>query len=113
MGGTPYSERIIEDVDRALEALEIVFCGNGASVEGISDRNGHRRKEVGEGKSVSWGGARTKGEGHECELTKKIFFHNDLLHFCLKKKRKITEFLPDTTVFMIKKLELRNNEIKR
>ena len=45
MGGTDSSSRIIEDGDRALEALLIVFCTNGAAVEGIMDRNGHRRKE--------------------------------------------------------------------
>ena len=47
--GTPSSARIIEDVDLALKALEIVYRANGASVEGLSDRNGHRRKVVGEG----------------------------------------------------------------
>ena len=67
--------------------------------EGLADSNGHRRKVVGEGKSFSWGGARTKGKGRECELTKKMFFHSDLLKLCLKKKRKINEFFPDTTVF--------------
>ena len=68
---------------------------------------------VGEGKSVSWGGARTKGKGRECELTKNMFLHSDLLKLCLKKKRKINEFFPDTTVFTIRKLALRTNEIKR
>ena len=34
---------------------------------------------VGEVKSVSWGGARTKGEVHTRELTNKIFLHSDLL----------------------------------
>ena len=63
------------------------------------DRNGHRNKEVGKGESVSWGGAQTKGEGHECELTKNMFFHSDLLNLCPKKKRKITEFFPDSTIF--------------
>ena len=46
-----------------LKALEIVYRSNGAAVEGIVDRNGNRRKEVGEGESFSWGGARSKGEG--------------------------------------------------
>ena len=69
--GTPSLARIIEDVDLALKALESVYLANGASVEGLVDRNGHTRKVVGEGKSVSWGGARTKGKGRECELTKK------------------------------------------
>ena len=97
--GTPYSVRIIEDVDLALKALEIVYRVNGAEVMGIADRNGHRCNEVGEGESVSWGGARTKGEGRKCELTKNMFFHSDLLKLCHKEKRKLTEFFPDTTVF--------------
>ena len=89
--GTPSSTRIIQDVDLALKALEIVYLANGAAVEGLADRNGHRRKVVGEGKSVSWGGAQTKGKGRECELTKNMFLHSDLLKSCLKKKRKINE----------------------
>ena len=47
--GTLSSARIIEDVDLALEVLEIVYRANGAAVEGLADRNGHRRKVVGEG----------------------------------------------------------------
>ena len=39
--GTPSSARIIEDVDLALKALEIFYLANGASVEGLADRNGH------------------------------------------------------------------------
>ena len=71
--GTPSSARIIEDVDLELKALEIVYRANGAAIEGIADRNVHRSKEVGDGKSVSWGCAQTKGEGRECELTKICF----------------------------------------
>ena len=97
--GTPSSVQIIEDVDLALKALEIVYLESGASVEGLADRNGHRRKVEGEGKSVSWGGARTKGKGHECERTNKMFLHSYLLKLCLKEKRKIKEFFPDTTIF--------------
>ena len=97
--GTPSSVRIIQDVDMALKALEIVHHANGAAVEGLAGRNGHRRKVVGEGKSVSWGGARTKGKGRECELTKNMFLQSDLLKLCLKKKHNISEFFPDTTVF--------------
>ena len=59
--GTPSSVRITEYVDMALKASEIVYRANGDAVEGIADRNGHRRKEAGEGKSVSWVVARTKG----------------------------------------------------
>ena len=59
---TPSSVRIIEDVYLMSKALEIVYWENGAAVEGLADRNGHKKKEVGKGKSVSWGGARTKGE---------------------------------------------------
>ena len=56
MGGIPSSSIIIEDADRALEALDIFFFANGAAVEGLADINRHRRKEVGEGKIVRWGG---------------------------------------------------------
>ena len=56
--GTPSSFRIIEDVDLVLKALEIVYRANCAAVEGLADRNGHRKKEVGKGKSVSCRGAR-------------------------------------------------------
>ena len=45
--GIPSSVRIIEDVYLALKALEIVYRTNGASVEGLADRNGHINKEVG------------------------------------------------------------------
>ena len=97
--GTPSSARIIQDVDLVLRALEIVYRENGAAVEGLPDRNGHRRKVVGKGESVRCGGARTKGEGCECELAKNMLFHSDLLKLCLMKRRKISEFFPDTTVF--------------
>ena len=100
MGGTPSSARMIKDFDLALKSLEIVYHENGSAVEGLAVRNWHRTKEVGEGKHVSWGGTRTKGKGRECELTKNTFFCNDLLQLSLKKKRKITEFFPDTTVFL-------------
>ena len=49
----PSLVRIIQDVDLALKALEIVYRENGAAVEGLADRNGNRRKLVGEGKSIS------------------------------------------------------------
>ena len=45
--GTSSSARIIQDVDLALKALEIVYLANGAAVEGLADRNGHRRKVLG------------------------------------------------------------------
>ena len=40
--GTPSSARIIQDVDMALKALEIVYCANGDSFEELDDSNGHR-----------------------------------------------------------------------
>ena len=61
--GTPFLARIIQDVDLALKALEVVYRANGAAVEGLAEMNGHRQKVVGERKSVSWGGSRTKGKG--------------------------------------------------
>ena len=51
------------------------------------------------GKSVRCGVARTKGEGRECELAKNMLFHSDLFKLCLMKRRKISDFFPDTTVF--------------
>ena len=50
--GTPSSARIIKDVDLVLEVLEIVDHTNGAAVEGLANRNGHRGKVLGEEKSV-------------------------------------------------------------
>ena len=104
--GTPSSVRIIEDVDLALKALKIVYHKNCDAVEGVAYINGHRKKQVGKGESVSWVGARTRGEGCECELIKKIFFQSDFFQLCLKKKWKITEFFPDTTVFYDLKITL-------
>ena len=78
-----------------MKTLEIVYLANGAAVEGLVDRNGHRRKVVGEGENVSWVGARTKGKGRECELTKKIFLHSAMLKLCLKEKHNICEFFPE------------------
>ena len=97
--GTPSLARIVQDVDLALKVLEIFYRANGDSVEGLADRNGHRRKLVCEGESISWGGARNKGKGCECELTKKMFLHSDMLKLCLEKKHNISELFPDTTVF--------------
>ena len=107
--GTPSLARILQDVDLALKALEIVYCANGDAVEGLADRNGHRREVVGGVKSVSWRGAPNKGKGRKCELTKKMFLHSDMLKFCLKKKRKISEIFPDTSFFMIIKITLQTN----
>ena len=59
--GTPSLARIIQDVDLAWKALEIVYRGNGAAVEGIADRNGHRKKEVAKGKV-------SVGEVHEPKM---------------------------------------------
>ena len=84
--GTPSSARIIQDFDPALKVLEIFYRVNGAAVKGLAGSNGHRRKVVGEGESVSWGGARIKGKERECEITKNIFLHSDLLKLCTKKK---------------------------
>ena len=59
---------------------------------------------VGEEKSVSWGGARTKCEVHKRELTNKMFLHSDFLTL-------LTSSL--TQLFLtIRKLALRTNDIK-
>ena len=45
--GTPSSVRVIQNVDLALKALGIFYHANGAAVEGLEDKNGHMKKEVG------------------------------------------------------------------
>ena len=82
-----------------LEALDIVYHAHGMNVEGLADWNGKIRPVVGDGKSGRWGGARSKGEGRECVLDRKMLLHSDILNLCLKQKRNITEFFPDTIVF--------------
>ena len=51
------------------QALKIFYHAYPGAVEGV----------VGEVKSISWGGARTKGEVHKRKLTNKMFLHSDLL----------------------------------
>ena len=51
------------------QALEIVYSTHARAVEGA----------VGEGESVSWGGAQTKCEVPKRELSNKMFLHSDLL----------------------------------
>ena len=109
---TPSSARIIQDVNLALKALEIVYPANGDVVEELAGRNGHIRKVVGEGKSVSWGGAQTKGKGRECELTKNIFLHSDLLKLCLKKNTTSLSSSLTSIFFTLRKIALRTNKIK-
>ena len=110
--GAPSLARIIQDVDIALKTLEIVNHANGASVEGLADRIGHRRKVLGEGKSVSWGCPRTKGKGRECELTKEMFLHSDLLKLCMKKNTTSLIFSLSQLFLTIRKILLRTNKIK-
>ena len=110
--GTPSLARIIQDFDLALKPLVIVYLTNEAAVDGLADRNGHRRKVVGEGGNVSWGGARTKGKGCECELTKNMFLHSDLCKVCLKKNGISMSYSLTQLFFTIRKLTLRGNEIK-
>ena len=59
---------------------------------------------VGEVGSVSWGGARTKGEVHKRELTKIMFLYSDLLTSLTSSLTKLC--------LRIRKLALRNNGVK-
>ena len=77
------------------QGLKIVYHAHAGAVEGV----------VGEGKSVSWGGARTKGEVHKRELTNKMFLHSNLL---TSLSSSLTPLF-----FTIRKLALRTNGIKR
>ena len=51
------------------QELKIFYRAHEGVVEGV----------LGEGKSVSWGGAQTEGEVHKRRLTNKMFLHSDLL----------------------------------
>ena len=53
--GIPSLARIIQDVYLALKALEMVYQAKSAAVEGLENRNGQRKKEVGEGKTCQLG----------------------------------------------------------
>ena len=84
---------LLATIDK-YQALEILYHAHTRAIEGV----------VGEGKSISWGGAQTKGEVHKRKLTKNVFLHSDLLTSLS------SSLIP--MFFMIKKLTLRNNEIK-
>ena len=58
---------------------------------------------LGDGESVMWGGARSKGERSQCDYDKKTFLQYDLVKLCLKRKCNINKFLPDTAVFLNEK----------
>ena len=97
----------------ALKALESVCRTNGSIFEEFDYMNVHRRKVVGEGKSVSWGGAQTKGQGRDCEPTEDIFLHNDQLKLFLKKNTTSLSSSLTQLCVMIIKLALRGNCVKR
>ena len=75
--------------------MEIVYRAHARAVEGVAS----------EGKSVSWGGAQTKGDMHKRKLTKHMFLHSDLL-------TSLTSSLTQL-FFTIRKLALRGNKVKR
>ena len=110
--GTLSSARITQDVNLKLKALEIVYLANMAAVEGVADRNGHRRKVVGERESVRWGVAWTKGKGRECKLNKNMFLNSDLLKMCMKKNATSLSSSLTELFFNTRKLALRTNDIK-
>ena len=74
--------------------LGIVYRKNSRAIEGL----------VSEGESISFGGARTKGEVHKREITKNIFLHSDLL---TSLSSSLTQLC-----FTIRKLALQGNGIK-
>ena len=77
------------------QELKIFYRIHAGAVEGV----------VGEGKSVSWVGALTKGEVHKFELTKNIFLHSD---FITALSSSLTQLC-----FIIRKLALRGDGVKR
>ena len=77
------------------QALEIVYRAHDRDVKGV----------IREGESVSWGGARTKGELHNLELTKNMLLNIDLL---TSLSSSLTQLC-----FTIGKLVLQGNGVKR
>ena len=111
--GIENGNTLFSDADLSLKGLKNAYRKNGAAFEGLAERNGHRRKVVGEGKSVSWGGERTKGKGRECELTKNMFLHSDLLKLCLKKNTTSMTISLTQMFFTNRKLALQGNKVKK
>ena len=68
---------------------------------------------VGKEKSVRCGVHGTKVRVASANSPKKMLYHSDLLKLCLMKIQKISDFFPDTTFFMIKKLAMQTNGIKK
>ena len=98
--GLPSSAQIIEDFDLVLDELKIVYCAHNTDVEVLADQNRHIRRVVGDGKSGRLGGARSKCEGRECGLDKKIFLNRYLLKLCPKQNLYTTKLFPYTIVFL-------------
>ena len=67
---------------------------------------------VGEGKIFSWGGARTKGDAHECKLIKKMFLHSVFLKLRLKKNTTSLSSSLTKLCFKIRKLAFQGNGVK-
>ena len=76
------------------QAFEIVYQAHAGAVERV----------VGEGKSVSWGCAKNKGDVHKRKLTKNMFLHSDLLTSLIYS---LTQLF-----FMVIKLALGGNGVK-
>ena len=55
--GVPSSHRIVQDCDRAIRAMEVVYENNGEVVPGLANRNGNRYDKRG---TLKHGGARVK-----------------------------------------------------
>ena len=77
------------------QVLEIVYRAHAGTIEGV----------LGEGKRVSWGVARIKGEVHKRELTKKMFLYSDLLTSLSSSLEKLC--------FTIRKHSLQGNGVTR
>ena len=76
------------------QALELVYRAHAGDIEGV----------VGEGGSVSWVGAWTKGEVHKRKLTKNVFLHSYLLKSLSSSLEKLC--------FTIRKIALWGNGVK-
>ena len=87
--------------------MEIVYRSNGAAVEGIADRNGHRKKEGGKGK-VSVGEVHKPKVRVASDNSPKHVLPQRFVSVVSEEKQKITEFFPDTTVYYYIKTRVTN-----
>ena len=83
-GVGPSSKRIVQDINKAVDAIKLFAKHEGAFVPGIAQRPGDRHI-VNEMKSKIWGGKRTKKEVCAMLFSDMEDLHKDLLQLVEKE----------------------------